>query len=263
MACDIGLRKRGRRGTLGGVTGTNREFGGSMILELDRPLVCVDFETTGLDTSKDRIVEIGLVRLMPNGTRQEFQRRVDPGIDIPESATRIHGIRNDDVRGLFGEPTLARIGKEIVEFMGESDLAGFNLLQFDLPLWESECQRHGLEFSAVNRRIVDAKLIFEVKEIGWDRFLQGPKNLNNAVLHYCGREQAVVFASRDGNNGDAWVGQSVDEQHRHSAVKDAAASLDVLLAQLYRYPDLPRGVAGLYDFCRSVLEERTHGNRLG
>jgi DNA polymerase-3 subunit epsilon len=226
-----------------------------MLLRLDRPLVCFDLETTGLDPQNDRIVEIGLVRLAPDGSRQSIQRRVDPGIDIPDAATRVHGIRNDDVRGLFGEPPLSRVGPELIEFVGDADLAGFNCVAYDLPLWLAEVARHDLEFDATGRAIVDAKLVFDGKERSWDRFLQGPRNLNNAVLHYCGRDQATEFSRRDGGDPDQ-IAASVDEQVRHSAVKDAEATLDVLLAQLERYPDLPRDVAGLHDFCARIAEER-------
>ncbi len=226
-----------------------------MILRLDRPLVCFDLETTGLDTQKDRIVEVGLVKLHPDGARESMQRRVDPGIDIPEVATRVHGIRNDDVRGLFGEPTLAKLGAELIAFLGDADLAGFNCVAYDLPLWLAEVERHGLAFAMDGRRVLDAKLVFDGKERSWDRFLQGPRNLNNAVLHYCGRDQAAAFSKRDAGDPDL-LAASVDEQARHSAVKDAEATLDVLLAQLERYTDVPRDVGELHAWCARVAEER-------
>ena len=228
-----------------------------MILRLDRPLVCFDLESTGLDVEKDRIVEIGLVELSPDGRREHLQMRFDPGIDIPENATRVHGIRNADVRGLFGEPPLGKAGGELLEFIGEADLAGFNALDYDLPLWLNECERHGLGFPIEGRMLVDAKIIFDAMEPGWDRFIQGPRNLNNAVLHYCGRAQATQFSRRDSNATDEeWTTKSLDEQHRHSAVLDAEATLDVLMSQLERYPDLPRDVRGLHEFCQRAAERR-------
>ncbi len=224
-----------------------------MILQLARPLVCFDLETTGLDTANDRIVEVGLVKLHPDGRRESIQKRVDPGIDIPESATRIHGIRNDDVRGLFGEPPLSRAADELLEFLGDGDLAGFNVIGYDLPMWMAEMARHQLDFSMEGRLVVDARTIFVAKEPSWDRFIQGPRNLNNAVLHFCGRDQAADFAQRDAaDEGGANV--SLDDANRHSAVKDADATLDVLLAQLERYEDLPRDVAGLARFCENALQ---------
>jgi DNA polymerase-3 subunit epsilon len=224
-----------------------------MILALDRPLVCIDLETTGLDVDKDRIVEIGLVKLGLDGKRQSVQRRVDPGIEIPEASTRIHGIRNEDVRGLFGEPALGKLGQELCAFIGDADLCGFNITSYDLPLWLAECRRHRLEFPMAGRRVVDARTIFVTKEKSWDRFILGPRNLNNAVLHYCGRARAASFAQRD-EVGEG-LAKSVDQQKRHSAVKDAEATLDVLLAQLVRYAELPRTVAGLDEFCRSAALE--------
>ncbi len=226
-----------------------------MILALERPLVCFDIESTGLDVENDRIVEIGFVRLAPDGSRDSLQKRCDPGIDIPEAATKVHGIRTDDVRGLFGEPVFSKIAPQLLEFIGDADLLGFNSIGYDLPLWLNECTRHGVEFSMDGRGSVDSKVIFDRKEVGWDRFLQGPRNLNNAVLHYCGRDQAAEFAKRD-EDGDPDLTASVDEQNRHSAVLDADATLDVLLAQLERYEDLPRTVQGLHDFCAAPAEAR-------
>lgn len=227
-----------------------------MILALTRPLVCFDIESTGLDVETDRIVEIGFVRLTPDGSRQTLQKRCDPGIDIPEAAAKIHGIRTDDVRGLFGEPTLAKIADELLEFIGDADLVGFNCIRYDMPLWLNECRRHNIAFADDDRLIVDAKTIFDRKELGWDRFLQGPRNLNNAVLHFCGRDQAAAFVKRD-EDGEENLAASIDEQNRHSAVLDADATLDVLLAQLERYSDLPRDVRGLHDFCAAGVEART------
>ena len=228
-----------------------------MTLDLIRPLVCFDLETTGLDVTTDRIVEIGLVKLHPDGRRESVQKRCDPGIDIPESSTRIHGIRNDDVRGLFGEPPLPRLAPELLAFIGDADLTGFNVIGYDLPLWLAEMERHGLEFPMEGRHVVDARTIFVAKEPSWDRFIQGPRNLNNAVLHYCGRAQADEFSQRDAGGSDA--GASLDEQNRHSAVKDADATLDVLIAQLERYSDLPHDVPGLARFCTEQVEAAVRG----
>ncbi len=198
-----------------------------MVLRLDRALVFLDLETTGLDIEKDRIVEIGLVRLETDGTRKQLVERVDPGIDIPDQATKVHGIRTEEVRGLFGRPKLAKVAPRLLAFMADADLAGFNSMNFDLPLFARECVRHQIDFSCADRRQVDAKIIFNVKETSWDRFLMGPRNLTAALRHYCGREL----------------------EGAHSAAADADASVDVLLAQLARYPDLPREMAGLHEFC--------------
>ena len=103
------------------------------------------------------------------------------------------------------------------------------------------------------RLVVDARTIFVAKEPSWDRFIQGPRNLNNAVLHFCGRDQAADFAQRDAAD-EGGLNVSLDDANRHSAVKDADATLDVLLAQLERYEDLPRDVAGLARFCENALQ---------
>ena len=202
-----------------------------MLLKLSRPLAFFDLETTGLDVMTDRGIEIGIVKLMPGGEREHLCERVDPGIDIPDAAAKIHGIRTEDVRGLFGKPRLGKIADGIIEFLADCDIAGFNSVAYDVPLWEEECRRHALKFSMEDRMQVDAQVIFHVKETGWDRFLMGPRNLTAAVRHYCGRDLSGA----------------------HAAHVDAAGTLDVLLAQLKRYPDLPRDVSGLHQFCREMM----------
>ena len=201
-----------------------------MILKLERPLVFIDLETTGLSVEDDRIVEIGLVKLMPDDSRERFVERVDPGKDIPGTSSKIHGIRTEDVRGLFGKPPLSHFAGPISDFLGDCDLAGFNCIQFDVPLWNNECRRHGIPFEMDGRRILDAKVIFNTKETSWDRFLMGPRNLTAAVRHFCGR----------------------DLEGAHSAAADAEASIDVLLAQLERFGDLPRDVSGLHEYCAAI-----------
>lgn len=213
-----------------------------MLLELKRPLVFLDFESTGLDTANDRIVELAFVRLLPDGRREALVRPVNPGLAaMSKGATRVTGIHTNDACGLFGDngkkpaQPLRKLGPELIEFLGDSDIAGFNQIAYDIPLWLAECQRHGIAFDTKGRRQVDVKVLFNVCEKGWDRFLMGPRNLSAAVRHYCGREH-------DG---------------AHSAEADTQATVDVLLAQLGRHPELPRDVAGLHDFCaRNADRER-------
>ena len=201
-----------------------------MILKLERPLVFIDLETTGLNVEDDRIVEIGLVKLMPDCSREQLVERVDPGKDIPGTSSKIHGIRTEDVRGLFGKPSLSHFAEPISEFISDYDLAGFNCIHFDVPMWTHECRRNGIPFEMNGRRMLDAKVIFNTKETSWDRFLMGPRNLTAAVRHFCGR----------------------DLEGAHSAAADAEASIDVLLAQLERFGDLPRDVAGLHEYCAAI-----------
>ncbi|MCB9870565.1 MAG: 3'-5' exonuclease [Planctomycetes bacterium] len=205
----------------------------SMLLKLSRPLVFFDLETTGLDVEADRVVEVGLVKLLPDGTREQRVERVDPGIDIPDAAARVHGIRTEDVRGLFGRPRLSKLAGGLLEFLGDADLAGFNSIAYDVPLWLAECRRHAIPFSMTGRHQIDAKVIFNAKEVGWDRFLMGPRTLTAAVRHYCGRQI----------------------EGAHSAGHDADSTADVLLAQLERYPDLPRTVPALHDYCAELARQ--------
>jgi DNA polymerase-3 subunit epsilon len=210
-----------------------------MILELTRPLVFLDFESTGLDTANDRIVELAFVRLSPDGTRESLVRPVNPGAAaMSKGATKVTGIHTSDACGLFGDngrkpaQPLRKLGDELLAFLGDSDLAGFNQIAYDVPLWLAECRRHGIPFELKGRRQVDVKVLFNACEKTWDRFLMGPRNLSAAVRHYCGREL----------------------EGAHSAEADTQATVDVLLAQLRRHPELPRDVQGLHDFCERNSE---------
>ena len=204
-----------------------------MNLKLTRPLVFLDFETTGLDIENDRIVELAFVRLLPDGQRETLVQRVNPGVELSKGATKVTGIHTMDATGLFWGPPLKKCGDKLIEFLADSDIAGFNQIGFDMPLWERECRRHEIPFEPDGRHQVDVKIIFNVMETGWDRFLMGPRNLTAAVRHYCGREL----------------------EGAHGAEADTQATVDVLLAQLQRYPDLPRDVPGLAKWCRDHQRE--------
>lgn len=180
-------------------------------LILDRPLVYFDLETTGTDPATDRIVEISVLRVSPDGARESRTRRINPERPIPAEATAVHGIGDDDVRD---EPSFRQIARGLLEFLGEADLAGFNVLRFDLPLLDREFRDCGLDLRLAGRRVVDAMTIYHRME---------RRDLSAAVRFYLGR-------SHDG---------------AHAAEADVAASADVLEAQLERYPDLPRSVEEL------------------
>lgn len=203
-----------------------------MNLQLKRPLVFLDFETTGLDTQKDRIVELAFVRLLPDGSRESLVQRINPGIEVSKAATKVTGIHTLDACGLFWGPPLKKVGQKLVDFLGDSDLAGFNQIAYDVPLWLAECKRHGISFELGKRHQVDVKVIFNVCEATWDRFLMGPRNLGAAVRHYCGREL----------------------EGAHSAEADTQATVDVLLAQLQRHKELPRTVPELAAWCAKNSE---------
>ena len=180
-------------------------------LRLDRPLVIFDLETTGTDPARDKIVEIGVLRIEPDGSRVSRCRRVNPEQPIPPAATAVHGIRDEDVRD---EPPFRRVAKGVLDLLQGADLAGFNLWRFDVPLLQRELQECGLDLEPGQRRVVDAMTIFHRKE---------PRDLAAAVRFYLGREH-------DG---------------AHGAEADLEATWEVLEAQLERYPDLPRSVEEL------------------
>ncbi len=188
-------------------------------LTLARPLAVFDLETTGTDPAQDRIVEISVLRVEPEGGRELRTRRVNPGRPIPPEATAIHGIRDEDVSDA---PEFRRIARGLLEFLGDADLAGFNVQRFDVPLLDREFRDCGLDLGLARRRVIDAMTIFHRKE---------PRHLSAAVAFYLGREHAGA----------------------HGAEADVTAALDVLDAQLGRYPDLPRSVEALDGWCRPAV----------
>ena len=185
-----------------------------MLLTLDRPLAVFDLETTGTRIGRDRIVQIGIVRLMPDGSRERYQSLVNPGIPIPPAATAVHGITDLDVA--FA-PRLEDIAVEILGHLAGCDLAGFNVIRFDVPFLAEELFRAGHPWETAHLRIVDAQRIFHKKE---------PRDLSAALKFYTGREH----------------------ESAHDALGDVEATADVLLAQLERYADLPRDVEALGAF---------------
>lgn len=182
-------------------------------LQLQRPLVFFDLETTGLDIERDRIVELGLVKLMPDGERLTRARRIHPGMAIPPEATAVHHISDADVADC---PPFARIAKDLHAWLQGCDLGGYNVERFDLPLLAAEFRRVQLEFPAEGTRVVDAYRIFAQRE---------GRDLKSALRFYCGKE--LIDA--------------------HSAEADILATVEVLEGQLQRYPDLPNDVAGLHE----------------
>jgi len=125
-------------------------------IELDRPLVFFDLETTGVDTKTDRIVELALIRLSPHGDVLERVRRFNPEMPIPPGATAVHGISDDDVKD---EATFGQRARALSALLDGCDLAGFNILRFDLPLLDNEFHRAGIEFDVKDRRLIDMSWI--------------------------------------------------------------------------------------------------------
>jgi len=191
-------------------------------LVLRRPLTFIDLETTGLNSLIDRIVEIGLLKVMPDGSELYFHSIVNPEIKIPLEASHIHGITIRDVRD---KPTFRTIAPRIAKFLADCDLAGFNLASFDLAVLQEEFKRSQVEFSLQDRRVVDVQRIFHFHE---------PRDLSAAYKFYCA-----------GDHGRA-----------HSAFDDARVSREILDAQLGRYPNLPNTVEKLAEFCEQTLKSR-------
>ncbi|MCQ2286653.1 MAG: 3'-5' exonuclease [Bacteroidales bacterium] len=172
-----------------------------MKLNLERPLVFFDLETTGLGIGKDRIVEISLLKIMPSGEEIEKTMRLNPGIHISEESSAVHGIYDEDVAN---EPTLEQVADDILNFFGDSDIAGYNSNKFDVPFIVQEMARCGKNFDLRNRRMIDVQNIFHKME---------PRTLIAAYKFYCGK--------------------NLDEAHHAAA--DTRATYEVLLGQLDKY----------------------------
>ena len=185
-----------------------------MKLKLERPVVFFDLETTGTNILNDRIVELSAVKLMPDGNRVVKTVRVNPTIPIPEEASAVHHIYDEDVAD---KPTFAAYSKSIAQFFSGCDIAGFNSNRFDVPLLDQEFERAGIDFDFEGVRFIDVQTIFHKKE---------PRTLVAAYKFYC-----------DKNLEEA-----------HSAEADTLATYEVLKAQLDRYPELQNDVAALAEF---------------
>ena len=185
-----------------------------MKLKLNKPLCFFDLETTGTDISKDRIVEIAILKLFPDGSQEKMEARANPEMPIPEEASAVHGITNEMIAN---EPTFKEQSNKIYEFIKCCDLAGFNSDRFDIPLLVEELLRAEIEFDFKNTKTIDVQTIFHKMEA---------RTLVAALKFYCNQELT-------------------DE---HSAHADTQATHDVLLAQLDRYQDLEPTVDFLNEF---------------
>jgi DNA polymerase-3 subunit epsilon len=192
------------------------------LLPLERPLVVFDTETTGTNSRSDRIIEIACLKIHPDGRREDWVRRFQPGIPIPPTSTAIHGIGDADVRDA---PRFRDVAAELAAFLDGCDLAGYNIAGFDLPVLRAEFLRAGVPFEVTDRRLVDAQRIF---------FSREPRHLSAAARFYC---------------------QS-DHDGAHGALADAEMTLRVFAGQLLRYAELPRSVAELHDmFCAGIDQD--------
>ncbi|HPI55680.1 MAG TPA: 3'-5' exonuclease, partial [Chitinophagaceae bacterium] len=187
-----------------------------MNLQLKRPIACVDLETTGVSITQDRIIEISIVKLYPDGKEEIRTRRINPQIPIPKEASAIHGILDADVAN---EPTFKELANGIKQFLDNCDLCGFNSNKFDFPILTEEFLRVGMDVNFRDRHLVDVQQIFFKKE---------PRNLAAALKFYCNKEI----------------------QNAHSAEADALATVDILKAQLDYYDDLENDVEFLGNFSK-------------
>jgi DNA polymerase III subunit epsilon len=192
-----------------------------MKLKLTKPLAFIDLETTGLNIASDRIVEIAIIKVNPDQQIQKMTMLVNPGVSIPEKVTAIHGIKDSDVED---KPLFDKVAKEIVNFIGNSDLSGYNILKFDLPLLVEEFLRAGVDFELENRRVIDVQQIFHKME---------KRDLAAAYKFYCGKEI----------------------KNQHSAEADIDATLSVFNAQLEKYPEISSDISGIYEFLGKPLEQ--------
>lgn len=174
------------------------------MLVLTRPIAFIDLETTGVSLSADRIVEIAIIKVLPDGSRQVKRKLINPQIPIPKEACDIHGITDEMVATA---PTFKQSANEIKMFIDHCDLGGYNSNRFDIPILMEEFLRAGLDVDLSNRRMVDVQHIFYTME---------PRTLTAAYKFFC--EKELVDA--------------------HSAEADVAATIEVLLAQLNKYQNL-------------------------
>ncbi len=195
--------------------------------KLDRPLAFLDLETTGLSTVSDRIVELAVIRVTPQGDVLEAVRRFNPGIPISPEATAVHGISDEDVAD---EPPFPARAKSLSDLLEGCDLAGFNIRRFDLPILLAEFKRADVPFAIQGRRLIDSQVIFHREE---------PRDLSAAARYYLGR----------------------NHEEAHTALGDIRTTAAVLSAQLERYPDLPRTLDGLHAYCDEVKPFQTELDR--
>lgn len=185
-----------------------------MNLNINKPLVFIDLETTGLDVVNDRIVEIAILKVYPNGNEEMRVKRINPEKPIPPEATAVHGITNENVKN---EPKFREIAKSLVAFIEGCDLAGFNSNKFDFPLLAEELLRANINFDLKKMRFIDVQTIFHKME---------KRTLIAAYKFYCDK----------------------DLEEAHSAGADSYATFEVLKSQLDRYPELKNDVDFLSEY---------------
>ena len=184
-------------------------------IQTDRPIAFFDIESTGTNIRTDRIVDLAVVKVHPDGKRETHTFRVNPGMPIPIEASRVHGIYDADVKDA---PSFKAVARQIAAVLEGCDLGGYNLLRFDIPMLCEEFNRAEVPFSAEGRRVIDAQRIFHQRE---------PRDLSAALMFYTGKKH----------------------EGAHGALDDVVATIDVLEGQYERYADLPKDVTVLSEYC--------------
>ena len=184
------------------------------MLQLSKPLCFFDLETTGTDISKDRIVEIAILKVFPNGNKESKTWLVNPLIPISKKAIEIHGITDEQIKN---EPSFKEIAPKVIEMIKDSDLGGYNSNKFDIPLLAEELLRNGYDFDLKKHRPIDVQVIFHKME---------QRTLSAAYKFYCKRE--LINA--------------------HSALADIEATYEVLLAQIEKYEEVKNDINFLTEF---------------
>jgi DNA polymerase-3 subunit epsilon len=185
-----------------------------MNLNLEKPIVFFDLETTGVNIGTDRIVEISILKIFPNGNKESKTWLVNPEVEIPKNASDIHGITNEKV---VTEPTFKELAPKVSEMIAGCDLAGFNSNRFDIPLLAEELMRAGIDFDMKDRKAIDVQVIFHKKE---------QRTLSAGYQFYCGKEL----------------------EGAHGAEADTNATYEILLAQIDKYEDIGNSVEALSDY---------------
>lgn len=185
-----------------------------MRIQLHKPIVFFDLETTGINIASDRIVEISIIKVSPNG--EEFRKtfRINPEMPIPPQSTAVHGISDADVADC---PKFKQLAKELIKIFADADIAGYNSNKFDVPLLAEEFIRAGVDFDLKKRNFVDVMSIFMKKE---------PRNLSAAYKFYC----------------------NADLENAHSANADTEATYEVFKAQVDRYSDIGNDIQEISKF---------------
>lgn len=185
-----------------------------MNLKLIKPIVFFDLETTGVNIAKDRIVEISILKVFPNGNKESKTWLVNPEITIPKESTAVHGITDEKVAQ---EPTFKELAFEVNKMIAGCDLAGFNSNRFDIPLLAEELMRVGIDFDMQDRKAIDVQVIFHKKE---------QRTLGAGYQFYCGKEL----------------------EGAHGAEADTNATYEILLAQVDKYGDIGNTVDALSEY---------------